>query len=123
MLNVSELINDPDFCQTFTVTRNAGTWTNGRFVTTSSTLSMTGVITQMTPFQINQLPEQDRVSGSINIYTLEKLKATELDQSTGVDGSLGDEVTWKGEQYKVIAPQDRSDFGYYKAHGIRKRGA
>lgn len=124
MIDVCELIDDPDFCQDFTVIRSTGSWVNGDFVvTTPSTLTMTGVIEPMNTRDMQQLPEGDRITGALNVYTTEPLYTTRLNQSTGNSGGLSDEVVWGGENYKIIQVQNFSDYGYFKAAAVRKLGA
>lgn len=123
MLNVSELINDPDFCQTFTVTRNTGDFTDGYFVTTPSAITMTGVIQPLNTEETNQLPEGDRLSGAIKVYTLERVYLTHITQPADNTGYIADEITWKGEKYKVIQSQNYLDYGYHRTIAIRKLGA
>lgn len=122
MINVSELINDPDFCQTFTVSRYSGTWQGGKFSTTASVFSVTGVITPMKTKDVAQLPQGDTILGAIEIFSPVPLLTTRLDPS-GESGGTADEVTWKGEVYKILKVDDFTDFGYFYAVGTRKAGA
>jgi hypothetical protein len=124
MIDVSELINDPDFCQAFTVTRKAGVFMNGDFVMAqTSPLPFTGVIEPMNTRDMAMFPEGDTLKGMINVYTLLPIFPTMLNPQTRDAGTFSDEITWQGEQYKVVQVQNFSDFGYYKSAASRKLGA
>jgi len=124
MINVSELITDPDFAQSFSVIRSAGNWADGDFVATTETLSMTGSIQPMNSKEMEQWPEGDRLKGLCKVYTLEQLHTTSVDSTTyGADGMLSDELSWQGQRWKILQSNDYSDFGYYKAIAVRKQGA
>lgn len=124
MINVSELITDPDFAQSFTVTRTVGNWDAGNFVTTSTTLKMFGSIQPLNTKEMDQYPEGDRLKGMNKIYTLDQLYTTQTGPTEdGEDGQLSDEVTWQGERWKILNSQDFSDFGYYQAVAVRTKGA
>jgi hypothetical protein len=127
MLNVSRIINSPRIAQpsAFTVTRSTGTWVNGRFTLTTSTLNYSGTILPASSKDVIQTPEGDRIKGEIAIYTDSNcpLYETFLNQKTGNSGNVSDEVTWQGENYKIIQVKPYVDYGYYKAIAVRKRGA
>ena len=122
MINISEIVNDPDFAQSFSLVRSSGTWTLGRFVSTSTTLSRYGVILPMTTKEITQLATGDALQGYIKVYCVDNIYTTRLD-TAGDAGGLSDEVVWQGDNYKVLAVQQFSDFGYWQASCVRKRGA
>lgn len=120
-LNIQELITDPDFCQSFTITRLTGSVVKGDFITTPETFETTGIIRPSSTSDLQTLPEGDRVSGMITTYTNVQLQGT---RNLSPDKSqLADEVTWKGGQYKVVHGDDYSDYGYFKSMAVRKLGA
>ena len=123
MITVSELINDPDFSAgSFTVTRKTGTWVNGVFTTSSTTLAPSGTIQPLTSKDIEQLPEGEATKGMISIWSLTQLYSTRLDPS-GETGGLSDTVTWQGVDYDIHETRDFSQNGHYKYIGIRVKGA
>ncbi len=123
MIDVSELILDPDFVQPekFIVTRNAGSWIEGRFVQEQTTIEMSGVIIPDLTGQTQQDAHGDMITGLIKIYTQEPLYTAASDQSD--QDRTADEVTWKTLKYKVIDTKDVGDFGYYYAEAVRKLGS
>ncbi len=120
MIDVSELITDPDFAQTFTVTRSTGEWDEGDFITTVETFSVTGVIQPMNSKEMEQWPEGDRLKGLCKVYTLEQLYTTQV---VATEGMLSDEVSWHGVKWKILQSNDWMDNGYFKAVAVRKTGA
>jgi hypothetical protein len=124
MINVSELIDDPDFCQPepFQVRRQSGQWINNRFVTTETLIPVSGIIVPMKTKDIVQLPQGDTITGAIEIFTHCPLQTTRLG-SSGEDGVIADEVTWNGEVYKIHKADDFTNYGYFYAVGVRKAGA
>lgn len=124
MINVGELITDPDFCQTFTVYRNIGFWSSeGIFETSETSFRTTGVITPLKTKELDQLPEGDRIQGGVNIYTNVALFTTHLKAAATTDGYVSDEVVWQNERWKIVNTANFVDYGYYKSVSTRKLGA
>lgn len=121
LINLSELLVDPDFSQTVTVTRQAGDWNTatGHFDTTTSTLTMPAVVKPLTTRELTIQPEADRAAGMINVYTLSAVYTTSLEPTR----RISDQVTWRGEQYRVSNMADYADYGFYKATCTRILGA
>jgi hypothetical protein len=116
LISVAELINDGDFAQSFTITRRIGKWVKGRW-TDAGTIDevVTGVIQPANTDDIEMLPSGDAIRGAIKIHTLEPLRVTNEANKTKCD-----EVTWRGEAYKVVQVDDFSQNGYYKALAVRR---
>lgn len=122
-LDISEVINDPDFCSDFIVHRTTGTFVGGRFTPTTTPLPVTGIIEPHDEKEIVQLPPGDSIQGSIDIYTHKQLNTTILAKETWEPDRLSDEVEWHGYRYKVINSLPWGDFGYYRSLAVRKFGA
>lgn len=125
MINVIELISDPDFAQQFTVKRSTGTWVDGRFVSENYTLCLFGVIQPLTTRELEQVPEGDRVSGGIKIYTTsnDPIYTTRLLNTSTDAGALSDEIKWGNEWWKILSVKNFSDNGYFYSVATRKKGA
>jgi|ERR1044072_223615 hypothetical protein len=124
MIDVSELINDPDFCQPMgiLITRKALTWENYRTVETSSYFKATGIIQRATAKDTIQTDSGDRITADIAIWTYEQLQVAKS-AGSGATGFNADELTWRGEVYKVQSANDWKENGYYKSLAVRKKGA
>ncbi|MDU4960194.1 MAG: hypothetical protein E6X17_05985 [Sporomusaceae bacterium] len=115
MINVAELIHDPDFCQPFTLYRKSSVWVGGRAKTQEQAVSRRGVITAATTKDLLQVPEGDRVKGIIAVYDTEELR---LSNETGT----ADELSWRGERYRLFQLWPYADYGFYKALAERIAG-
>lgn len=118
MINLSSVVLDPRFAQTFTVYRNNGEYNAGRFEEKETPITMTGTISIASDLEIQQIPEGDRVGGEILIHTNKKIYTTRTDDGTENEGT-SDEIEWHGDRYKIYSVSDYSDYGYYKAIGQR----
>ncbi len=120
MLDVSKIVVDPRFAQTFTVSRKTGTWNaDGEFIETPNDITMIGTISIASAKQIEFIPEGDRVGGEIAIHTIDKLLASR-NNDDGTSGTA-DEILWHDEYYKIYQVNEYSDYGYYFAIAQRKR--
>lgn len=117
MIEINEIIDDPDFAQTFTVYRSSGDFVNGRWVETTTEVSLEGVILPASAKELNQLPEADRLTGSISIYSKSQLYLTSNDEQR-----TSDKILWKEQQWKLISVENYSDFGFYHAMAQRISG-
>lgn len=105
MLDMSDVLNDPDFSQTFTVTRSVETVNlKGRGETSLEVIPASGVLVPATPRQLARLPEADRSSEIIAVYSREPL-------TPGSDTFKPDLVTWRGRNYRVVSLDDYADYG------------
>ena len=82
-------------------------------VKTDETLSFTGIIQPTGAEQLQFFPEGERREGMITVYSKPLLHLTE-----GED--VSDDVTWNGEQYKVIRVDRWQDYGYCVAYAQRR---
>lgn len=111
MPDVSALLFDPDLgAQEFTIKRRTGKWIGGRMTVDSETIIRAiGVIQPPSAEQLVFFPEGERRKGQIVIYTTTMLHLT--------DGSdIADDVTWNGEQYKLVNVKRWNDYGYVEAY-------
>lgn len=105
LLDVSDVLLDPDFADTFTVYRQAEViGDNGRSVRTESVFSAIGVITPDRQATLQRQAEGSNVSETMTVITQFRLTAS-------TDGYDADEVVWNGKRYVVIAVGDCSRYG------------
>jgi hypothetical protein len=115
MINVAEIIHDPDFCQPYTLYRKTTVLVGGRPRHTEKIIQRNGVITAATTKDLLQVPEGDRVKGIIAVYDTEPLQVT---NETGTS----DEILWHDERYRLFQLWPYKDYGYYKALAERIAG-
>lgn len=122
MINVVELLSDPDFAQTYSVFRPTGYWSRGRYVITGQEeLKFFGPVLPSTMKEINTVPEGDRVTGMMTFYTPNTC-LFKLSRDNSEEG-MSDQVVWHNERYKIVQIFSYDDFGYQKAIGVRLSGA
>lgn len=93
MINVSELIDDSDFCQ---IIQRGGE-------------SFTAVVQFLSGDEMQRLPEGERYKEAIRIDTKFNL-------------NLQDVITYKGVNYRIINMQDWGEYGYKNFAGVRFDG-
>ena len=119
MINVSELLTDPDFGQAFTVQRSSGSFQLGGYVSTTTPTPYFGVITVASDQDLETLPEGDRITGSMMFHTAQPLYTTNAGPSAS---GLSDVIAWRGQLYRVAKVFPYQDWGFYKAIGVRMSG-
>lgn len=118
MLDMSDVILNPDIAQTFTVYRRTGSWNDGRWAGTESSISVEGVVSVASPEDLQQLPEADRLSSTMVFHATVPLYAEDKTQDI-----VADEMLWNGRRYRTVTVYPYGDYGYYKALAARMGGA
>ncbi len=107
LLDVSDIVTDPDFADTFDVIRTTvGVGSGGRNeVTATQTFpGVVGTVTQNAGVALQRLAEGERTTSIISVLTPFRL--------TDGAGPLGaDQVVWSGRTYTVMNVSDWSRFG------------
>lgn len=121
MISLAEIVNDPDFAQSFTVERSSGSFDDtGTFVSTPADVPFYGIIQPATAKEIEAVPEGDRKREVKSLHSSQEFFLTRNDPSKGIS----DIAIWPatGERYKLVKLYPWIDFGYYKALGVRMAG-
>lgn len=110
MINVAELMTDPDMAQSFQVERASGAFSNeGEWAQTVATLDMTGIIQPAKrEDQLAILPEGSRLGNMIVVYCAQELR---IDNA---DSQRSDVIVWHGNPYRVVATKHWADHGYWQ---------
>lgn len=111
MIDVSELMRDPDFAQDFAVKRQVGAWAGeGAFTTTETDIPRVGIIQPAKVEDIVQfLPEGERNGNFIAIYCDQDLL-----MGNGND-QQSDVIVWKGNYFRIAKAKQWEDHGYWYA--------
>jgi hypothetical protein len=130
MIDISEMMYDPDFAQTYSVYRQTGKFIRGTFVIGHEVdgvwvpgefkLDFYGPILPANTKDIEQVPEGDRVAGMMNFYTSAD-NPFYITRNTP-DSGTSDQAVWRGERYRLLQLLSTDDFGYQKAIGARMAG-
>lgn len=110
MINVAELMRDPDLAQPFQIERSVGSFNEGEWMPTAPTvLNMVGIVQPATrEDQLAILPEGSRLVEMIVVF---------CDQELRIDNAQdqrSDVVVWHGNLYRVVASKHWSDHGYWQ---------
>ena len=126
MIDVSEVITDPDLAQSYTVLRSTGSFVKGLWTEdTPTSITMTGVITVANDRELDQIPEGDRIKGAMVFHSTQVLYTTRVgtnESRKATRSGISDKIVWRGEQYKVLNVSPYIDYGFYKAIGERIKG-
>lgn len=120
MINVSELIGDPDFAQPngIKVTRSTVEVVNHQQVKTSKEIKLTGIITISDENTDEPLDEADMNKEKIHIFTYNRLKTVGVDK---VDGKnyAADIVHFNGADYIVRFCLDDAQYGFCRSTAVK----
>ena len=118
MINVSELINDPDFTQPggVNIRRRKTSVVDFEQSIEESEFNVIGIITIANDLSAELGDYFDEDSEYINVFTYMPLFTTGLgDGKNGANvgqGYLSDIVLWRGKEYKVIKVKNDSEYGF-----------
>jgi hypothetical protein len=105
LLDVSEILFDPDFADSLVCARNTQTVDDGGLATDTQTQTpFVGVVTNDQGDILRRFPEGSYVTGSIMVHSRFPLTA-------GKDGIDADQVMWKGDWYTVFNISDWTTYG------------
>jgi hypothetical protein len=123
MINVAEVVNDSDFAQDFEIQRSSGgSWQAGTWISKTITVPGYGVIQPATPEELDQVPEGDRVKGSLSFHSECPLYETHTRGPNDKFAGTSDVICYRGQNYRLVKVWPWEDFGYYKAIGSRISG-
>lgn len=106
LIDVSELLTDPDFTNTVTLIRRASTVdTYGENVMTETQSTITAVVQGANTESLERVPEGARLSDLIDVYYKGQL-------TTESPSGYADIIVWGGKRYQVFeVVEDFMNFG------------
>lgn len=106
LIDVSDLLRDPDFTNVVTLIRRAATVnTHGENVLTETSCMITAVVQGVNTEQLTKMPEGARMSDMINVHTRGQLYAES-------PNGYSDIIVWHGRRYQVYQViEDFMNFG------------
>ena len=116
MINISELIGDPDFCQPngINITRSTVKTVDFRQVEEPVEIKLTGIITIDNENEDSLLSEADLNSERIHIFTYNRLKTVGIDKIDGKEYAA-DIVHFNGNDYIVRYCLDDAQYGFCRS--------
>lgn len=117
MINVSELIGDPDFTQPngVTVRRTKYVVQNHKLVETEETLRFVGIITIADDASDTMEPTADFLHERINVFTYDRLYITGKERPIDQEEFISDIVVFEGKNYKVDSVLNDVQYGFSRA--------
>ena len=120
MINISELITDPDFAQPngIKITRSTVETVNHRQVENPVNITLAGIITVANETSDELLEEADRSKEQIHVFIHERLKTVGVDK---VDGKryAADIVKFNGAKYIVRYCLDDAQYGFCRSTAVK----
>ncbi len=110
MINVAELMRDPDLAQAFQVERSGGAFVEGEWIPAAPVVTNKVGIVQPAKREdtLAMLPEGVRLGNMIAVYCDEELR---IDNA---DTQRSDVIVWHGSPYRVIAAKPWRDHGFWQ---------
>jgi len=119
MIDVSEIIDDPDFAVNYKVIRSKGMWIENRFkIAKQKILNFYGPVQLASPKDLGQLPEGGRIVGTMKFFckALNELYVTH-EEDEYYEG-ISDIVLYKRKKYKIVQISEWSANGFCRAFGV-----
>ena len=118
-ISLTRVANSPAFAQAYTVNRSTGQFEQGGYVSTTVPIPFYGIIQPISEQDLLQVPEGDRVTGMLGFISEKPMYRTRVEGSTS---GIGDTITWRGQEYRVVAVVPWGDWGFSKALAARLSG-
>ena len=122
MINISELITDPDFCQVkgISITRSTQKIVKHVPVEDQKDMIVQGIITVASENEDALLDDADLNSERIHIFTHKRLKTVGMDKLDGKTYSA-DIVHFNGADYIVRYCLDDAQYGFCRSTAVKLR--
>lgn len=122
MIDVSELITDPDFCQPggIKITRSVVEVVNHRQVEVPTDIKVEGIITIDNENEDSLLSEADLNSERIHLFTFDRLKTVGEDKFDGKTYAA-DIVHFEGVDYIVRYCLNDAQYGFCRSTAVKLR--
>lgn len=105
LLDVTDVLDDPDFKTTFVVKRTTQTVNNyGEAVETVVSSTQSGVVFPTSGKELFRKADAESVGGDIMVVTKFRL-------TTGGSGVAADIIVWGGNEWTVMRTKDFSEYG------------
>jgi hypothetical protein len=117
-LDLSEIVNDADLSEDATVIRSTGAFGLGGWNDTHVSIAAHGIIAPADDQALSQVPEGDRVAGSLQFISAQRIYPTHAGQQAGIS----DKIQWQGEMYKVQSVAPWVENGFWSAILVRLLG-
>ncbi len=118
-IDVSDLVEDPDFASPYTVLRRTARWVNGRFeVSEPERLAYYGAVQPASPRELAQTDIGDAENGVMKFFCRapQALHITHAFSDNGETAApVSDEIEFRGAVYKVLRVSPWQHCGWTRA--------
>jgi hypothetical protein len=120
MINLANVLRPGGpFSQPFVIQRaSAGTFVAGGYQQGEQNIPAYGAITVAKERDLKQVPEADRVEGSMLFLSVTEIKLTH----GGTGAGTSDLIVWRGDIYRIAKVWPYADYGFWRALGVRTSG-
>jgi hypothetical protein len=110
VINVAELMQDPDFAQAFQIERAGGALVEGAWVSAApAVIEAVGIVQPARrEDQLAIMPEGSRLGNMITVFCDQELR---IDNA---QANRSDVIVWHGNPYRVVASKHWSDHGFWQ---------
>lgn len=115
--SLSDIANDPDLGQEIVILRSNGFFGAGGWRDNVTQIPEYGVVVVADDETLAQVPEGDRVAGSMQL-----IAPCPIYETKAVRSGLSDKIVWNGSTYRVQRVAPWKDFGYWAAILVRMEG-
>jgi hypothetical protein len=136
--DLSEVVSDPDLGDDFLILRSSGSFGAGGWIQGPiEEIPAFGVIQPAEDEALAMVPEGDRVTGSLQVFTAQPIYETLAERrerrpndpdwtsdnrGAPAQAALSDKIRWHGHLYRILAVQKWRDYGYFGAILVRLTG-
>lgn len=121
MIDVTEILQDPDFADNYTVIRTECQWIDGRFETKDVMyMEYFYPVHPATEKELEQVPEGDRTKETKVFFCVspKKLYITQTNNNVSDEGYISDKINYNGKEYKIVKIKDWNSHGWSKGFGV-----
>lgn len=124
-MDLSDVCNDPDEAENFTVLRSqGGAFQSGKWTEPPpQTLNYYGTVSIASAKEVEALPEADRVHESIVINCELPLYVTRAAGEGTTGAGTSDVVVWNVDKYRIVKVHNYASRGYWWSIAVRMVGA
>jgi hypothetical protein len=116
MMDISHILLDPELATPtgFDILRTVRAVDSDGMITGEvvAVIPAEGVVVPSGNVGQERMPETEKTTDVISIYTKDEIKMTDY-----TTGAPADDVVWHGQRYQITKCDDWSDFGFYAAEG------
>lgn len=118
MIQVDEILNDPDLCSQFQIVRTTGANGIGGWIKNEpTTITTIGAVRNSSGGEIEMIPEADQVHEPLTFRTVEPMFTTSVQNS-----ATSDVLVFRGDRYRVLSVKNYVEQGYWQAVATRMIG-